>query len=69
MIDVEGWVEIREIHRRTSLHRENDPPRPLRRSAAALLPLGAPSKLDPFEEEIGRILRSDPRIPTPASAS
>ena len=74
MIDVEGWAEIRrmhrverlsirEIHRRSGLHREtirralaeDQPPR-YRRKAA-------PSKLDPFKEEIECLLRSNPRIP------
>ena len=73
MIDVEGWAEIRrmhrverlsirEIHRRSGLHREtirralaeDQPPR-YRRKAA-------PSKLDPFKEEIECLLRSNPRI-------
>jgi IS30 family transposase len=74
VIDVEGWAEIRrmhrverlsirEIHRRSGLHREtirralaeDQPPR-YRRKAA-------PSKLDPFKEEIECLLRSNPRIP------
>lgn len=74
MIDVERWAEIRrmnrverlsirEIHRRTGLHREtirralsdDRPPRYRRK--------GAPSMLDPFKDEIERLLRSDPRIP------
>lgn len=57
-------LSIREIHRRTGLHREtirsalsgDRPPRYRRRQEA-------PSKLDPFKEEIERLLRSDPRIP------
>ena len=75
MIDVEHWAEIRrmhfvdgvsirEIHRRTGLHRETirralgaDRPPAYRRRAKA------PSKLDPFKEEIERLLRSDHRIP------
>ena len=75
MIDVEHWAEIRrmhfvdgvsirEIHRRTGLHRETirralgaDRPPAYRRRAMA------PSKLDPFKEEIERLLRSDHRIP------
>jgi transposase len=75
VIDVEHWAEIRrmhfvdgvsirEIHRRTGLHRETirralgaDRPPAYRRRAKA------PSKLDPFKEEIERLLRSDHRIP------
>ena len=74
MVDVEHWAEIRrmhfvdgvsirEIHRRTGLHRETirralgtDRPPVYRRAKAA-------SKLDPFKEEIERLLRQDHRIP------
>jgi transposase len=71
---VEQWAEvrrlhfvrglsIREIHRRTGLHRDtirravssDEPPRYER------APSG--SKLDPFKEEIHRLLRADPRLP------
>lgn len=74
MIDVEHWAEIRRMHfidgvsireirRRTGLHRET-----IRRALAAKHPPAyrrakAPSKLDPFKEEIERLLRSDHRIP------
>lgn len=74
MIDVEHWAEIRrmhfidgvsirEIHRRTGLHRET-----IRRALAGKRPPAyrraqAPSKLDPFKEEVERLLRSDHRIP------
>ena len=74
MIDVEHWAEIRRMHlvdgvsireigRRTGLHRET-----IRRAFAPKRPPGyrgpkAPSKLDPFKEEIERLLRSDHRIP------
>lgn len=74
MIDVEHWAEIRRLHfvdgvsireirRRTGLHRET-----IRRALAAKQPPAyrrakAPSKLDPFKEEIERLLRSDHRIP------
>jgi len=59
-----GGVSIRELQRRTGLHRKtirrvlrgNEPPRYLRRVGA--------SKLDPFKEEIQRLLREDPRLPT-----
>ena len=74
MIGVEQWAEIRrmklvegfsihEIHRRTGLHRKtirralesDEPPRYERPPR--------PSKLDPFREEIKRLLQEDPRIP------
>ena len=74
MIDVEHWAEIRrmhfidgvsirEIHRRTGLHRET-----IRRALAGKRPPAyrrpkASSKLDPFKEEVERLLRSDHRIP------
>ncbi|HET7041291.1 MAG TPA: IS21 family transposase [Gemmatimonadales bacterium] len=74
MIDVEHWadirrmhfidgVSIREIHRRSGLHRET-----IRRALASKCPPAyrrekAPSKLDPFKEEIERLLRSDHRLP------
>jgi transposase len=74
VIDVEHWAEIRrmhfidgisirEIHRRTGLHRET-----IRRALAGKRPPAyrraqAPSKLDPFKEEVERLLRSDHRIP------
>lgn len=74
MIDVEHWAEIRrmhfvegvsirEIHRRTGLHRET-----IRRALSAKRPPAyrrakAPSKLDPFKEEIERLLRSEHRMP------
>jgi len=74
VIDVEQWAEIRrmhfvdgvsirEIHRCTGVHRET-----IRRALAAKRPPAyrrakAPSKIDPFKEEIERLLRSDHRIP------
>lgn len=74
MIDVEHWAEIRRMHfidgvsireirRRTGLHRET-----IRRALAAKRPPAyrrpkAASKLDPFKEEIERLLRSDHRMP------
>jgi len=59
-----GGVSIRELQRRTGLHRTTirralrgqEPPRYQRRVGA--------SKLDPFREEIQRLLREDPRLPT-----
>jgi transposase len=74
VIDVEQWAEIRRMHfidgvsireirRRTGLHRET-----IRRALTAKHPpvycrAKAPSKLDPFREEIERLLRSDHRMP------
>ena len=74
MVSVEQWAEvrrlhfvrglsIREIHRRTGLHREtirraissDEPPRYERAPAG--------SKLDPFKDEIHRLLRDDPKLP------
>ena len=74
MIGVQQWAEIRrmkfveglsahEIHRRTGLHRKtirralesDEPPRYARAPR--------PSKLDPFREEVKRLLQADPRIP------
>jgi transposase len=71
---VEQWAEvrrlrfvrglsIREIHRRTGLHRDtirraisSDEPPCYRRASAG-------SKLDPFKDEIRRLLRDDPALP------
>jgi transposase len=74
VVGVEQWAElrrlhfvrglsIREIHRRTGLHRDtirsalvsDAPPRYSR------APSG--SKLDPFKDEIHRLLRADPKLP------
>jgi transposase len=73
VVGVEQWAEvrrlrfvrglsIREIHRRTGLHRDtirgalssDEPPR-YRRAPSG-------SKLDPFKDEIHRLLKSDPRM-------
>ena len=74
MVGVQQWAEvrrlhfvrglsIREIHRRTGLHRET-----IRGALAsdeapryARAPSG--SKLDPFRDEIHRLLRDDPKLP------
>jgi transposase len=56
-------VSIKELHRRTGLHRETirkalrsaDPPQYAR--------VPAPSKLDPFKDEIHRLLKEDARLP------
>jgi transposase len=74
VVDVEQWAEVRrlffvrglsqrEIHRRTGLHRDtirnainsSGPPKYER------APCG--SKLDPFKDEIHRLLRADPKLP------
>ena len=74
MVGVEQWAEvrrlhfvrglsIREIHRRTGLHRDTirnalgagEAPRYSRAPAG--------SKLDPFKEEIHRLLHDDPKLP------
>jgi transposase len=59
-----GGVSIRELQRRTGLGRNTirralraeGPPRYVRRVGA--------SKLDPFREEVQRLLREDPKLPT-----
>jgi hypothetical protein len=75
VVGVEQWAEIRrmyrverlsirEVHRRTGLHRKtirralaSDQPRVYRRAPAG-------SKLDPFRDWIEEKLRADPRIPS-----
>ena len=74
MVGVEQWAEIRrlhfvrglsmrEIHRRTGLHRDtisraihSDVPPAYRRAPSG-------SKLDPFKDEIHRLLKEDPKLP------
>jgi transposase len=74
VVGVEQWAEIRrlhfvrglsirEIHRRTGLHRAT-----IRRALASDEPPGyrraaAGSKLDAFKDEIHRLLREDPKLP------
>jgi transposase len=74
VVGVEQWAEIRrlhfvrklsqrEIHRRTGLHRDT-----IRRALASEAPpkyvrAGRGSKLDPFKDEIGRLLSDDPGLP------
>ena len=74
MVGVEQWAEvrrlhfvrglsIREIHRRTGLHRDT-----IRRSISSdEVPVyrraASGSKLDPFKDEIHRLLRQDPKLP------
>lgn len=74
MVGVQQWAEIRrmseveglsqrEIHRRTGLHRKT-----IRRALRSPEPPSysrAPkaSKLDPFKDEINRLLKDDPKLP------
>ncbi len=74
MVGVERWAEIRRLHfvkglsqreirRRTGLHRDT-----IRRAINSTEPpvyrrVRAGSKLDPFKEEIRRLLRDDPKLP------
>jgi transposase len=74
VVGVEQWAEvrrlhfvrglsIREIHRRTGLHRDT-----IRRALAGEVPpryrrARAGSKLDSFKDEIHRLLRDDPKLP------
>jgi transposase len=74
VVGVEQWAEIRrlhfvkglsqrEIHRRTGLHRDT-----IRRAINSTAPpryrrASAGSKLDPFKDEICRLLREDPKLP------
>ena len=74
MVGVEQWAEIRRLHyvkrlsikeiaRRSGLSR-NTVRKALRSSGApAYRRRPRPSKLDPFREEIQRLLREDPRLP------
>ena len=74
MVDVEQWAEVRrlffvrglsqrEIHRRTGLHRDT-----IRNAINSQTPpkyerAPSGSKLDPFKEEIHRLLKADPKLP------
>jgi transposase len=74
VVGVEQWAEIRRLHfvrglsqreirRRTGLHRDT-----IRRAVTSSQPpvyrrAPAGSKLDPFKEEIHRLLRDDPKLP------
>jgi transposase len=74
VVGVEQWAEvrrlhfvrglsIREIHRRTGLHRET-----IRRAISSEAPpryerKATGSKLDPFKDEVHRLLRNDPKLP------
>jgi len=56
-------LSIREIHRRTGLHRETIRNALKSDGAARYSRAPAGSKLDPFKDEIHRLLREDPRLP------
>ena len=74
VLGVEEWAELRRLHfvqgvsirgleRRTGLHRQT-----IRRALRLTAPpryirSPQPSKLDPFREEIQRLLREGPRLP------
>src|SRR3954447_22797912 len=74
VLDVEGWAELRREHfvrgvsikelaRRTGMSRNT-----IRAALRASTPPkyqrpSAPSKLDPFKDEIHRLLREDPKLP------
>ena len=74
VVGVEQWADIRrlhfvgklsarEIHRRTGLHRDT-----IRRALRSEVPpsyrrAAKGSKLDPFKDEIGRLLDGDPDLP------
>lgn len=74
MVDVEQWAEIRRMHfvaglsikeiaRRTGRDR-NTVRRALRSSEPPVYRrASAPSKLDPFKDEVHRLLREDPKLP------
>ena len=73
MVDVEQWAEVRrlffvrgvsqrEIHRRTGLHRDTIRRAINSETAPTYERAPAGSKLDPFKEEIHRLLRADPKL-------
>jgi transposase len=74
LVDVEQWAEIRRMHfvaglsikeiaRRTGRDR-NTVRRALRSSEPPVYRrASAPSKLDPFKDEVHRLLREDPKLP------
>ena len=74
VVGVQQWAEvrrlhfvrglsIREIHRRTGLHRETIRSALKRDEAPRYSRAAAGSKLDPFKDEIHRLLREDPKLP------
>ena len=79
MLDVEQWAEIRRMHEVEGLSireiarrsgRDRNTVRSALRSAepprCRWVP--RPSKLDPFKEEIGRLLKDDAKLPAPTCA-
>ena len=74
MVGVQQWAEvrrlhfvrglsIREIHRRTGLHRDTIRGALKRDEAPRYARAPSGSKLDPFRDEIHRLLRDDPKLP------
>ena len=74
MVGVEQWAEvrrlhfvrglsIREIHRRTGLHRDTIRNAIASDQAPRYERAPAGSKLDPFKDEVHRLLRRDPKLP------
>ena len=77
MVGVQQWAEvrrlhfvrglsIREIHRRTGLHRDTIRGALTSDEAPRYSRAPAGSKLDPFKDEIHRLLSDDPKLPGPA---
>jgi transposase len=74
LLDVEGWAELRREHfvrgvsikelaRRTGMSR-NTVRSALRSAAAPMYSRPSPvSKLDPFKDEVHRLLKADPKLP------
>ena len=56
-------LSIREIHRRTGLHRDTIRGALARDEAPRYSRAPAGSKLDPFRDEIHRLLKDDPKLP------
>ena len=74
MVGVQQWAEvrrlhfvrglsIREIHRRTGLHRDTIRGALASDEAPRFSRAASGSKLDPFKDEIHRLLRADPKLP------
>ncbi len=74
MIRVEQWAELRrlyfvkglsikEIQRRTGFHRQTIRRALRSEQAPRYVRAPRPSKLDPFKEEVHRLLREEPRLP------
>jgi hypothetical protein len=74
VVGVEQWAEIRRLHfvkglsqreirQRTGLHRDTIRKAINSREPPAYRRAPAGSKLDPFKDEICRLLRDDPKLP------